>query len=88
MFRSSFPSFVTFPVIFSIIELLPDICFHSRRTKALILAAIVTVGALWFEFLVPLILSRSAGDIRDAVALFLGFATYWLVDCWSARRVA
>ena len=76
-FRSSFPSFLVIPFMFSIVDLVPGIRFHSRRSRIIILTLTTVVLALWFEVVVPAFHPSSIGDITDTAAMFVGLIFYF-----------
>ena len=82
----SLPSLLTPLAMFSVIELMPRIRFHTRRTKYTVLAVTTFVAAFWLEAVVPQWTDRASGDVGDAVAMGVGFALFCLYDLAFGRR--
>ena len=76
--RDSFPSFLLTPFMFSIVDCVSGIRFHSFAKKLLVLTATTALAAIWFEGIVPTFYTKSRGDAGDAVAMFIGLAAYFV----------
>jgi len=78
--RSTFPSFLVIPFMFSIVDLISGIRFNSRCSRISILSLTTVVLALWFEAVVPAFHPASTGDIADVAAMFLGLIFYFVAS--------
>lgn len=84
--KDSLPSLLTPLAMFSVIELMPSIRFHTRRTKYVVLAATTVIAAIWLEAVVPRITQRASGDVSDAIAMGVGFVLFCVYDLAFGRR--
>ncbi len=86
--RDSLPSLLTPLAMFSVIELMPNIRFHTQRIKYTVLAATTLIAAVWLEAVVPRWTPRASGDVGDAVAMGVGFVLFCLYDLAFGGRGA
>ncbi len=84
----SLPSLLTPLAMFSVIELMPSIRFHTHRMKYAVLAVTTLVAGIWLEAVVPQWTPRASGDVGDAVAMGVGFILFCLYDLAFGRRSA
>ena len=86
--RDSLPSLLTPPAMFSVVELMPNVRFHTRRIKYALLAVTTLIAAIWLEAVVPVWTHRASGDSGDAIAMGVGFIVFCLYDLAFGRKTA